>query len=212
MGDKCQWCSLLCAVCRIGCFRCCQKLCCKQPSAPRPTYSVIAIGLGQAGKSLLFAKLSAETVTDDLKPTVGFSVKAIQLPTAIVNVKELGGGDNVRKYWPHYFEGAEGVIFVVDSSSNDDDVDLAASELQEAISHPSLGTLPLLVLANKQDVKGARSADEVSRMIGLDVIARNRQWHIQPCSKDDVEGAREGLSKLVTLMSPEKEAAEENQI
>lgn len=49
-------------------------------------------------------------------------------------------------------------------------------------------------------------------MIGLDVIARNRQWHIQPCSKDDVEGAREGLSKLVTLMSPEKEAAEENQI
>lgn len=53
-------------------------------------------------------------------------------------------------------------IFVVDSSSNDDDVDLAASELQEAISHPSLGTLPLLVLANKQDVKGARSADEAS--------------------------------------------------
>ena len=53
-------------------------------------------------------------------------------------------------------------IFVVDSSSNDDDVDLAASELKEAISHPSLGTLPLLVLANKQDVKGARSADEVS--------------------------------------------------
>ena len=53
-------------------------------------------------------------------------------------------------------------IFVVDSSSNDDDVDLAAAELQEALSHPSLGTLPLLVLANKQDVQGARSTEEVS--------------------------------------------------
>jgi len=31
---------------------------------------VIAIGLGQAGKSLLFAKLSGDTV-EDLKPTVG---------------------------------------------------------------------------------------------------------------------------------------------
>ena len=53
-------------------------------------------------------------------------------------------------------------MFVEDSSSNDDDVDLAAAELKEALSHPSLETLPLLVLANKQDVQGARSADEVS--------------------------------------------------
>ena len=53
-------------------------------------------------------------------------------------------------------------MFVVDSSSNDDDVDLAAAELKQALSHPSLETLPLLVLANKQDVQGARSADEVS--------------------------------------------------
>ena len=50
----------------------------------------------------------------------------------------------------------------MDSSSNDDDVDLAAAELKEALSHPSLEPLPLLVLANKQDVQGARSADEVS--------------------------------------------------
>ena len=53
-------------------------------------------------------------------------------------------------------------IFVVDSSSNDDDVDLAAAELQEALSHPSLATLPLLVLANKQDMQGARTTEEVS--------------------------------------------------
>ena len=53
-------------------------------------------------------------------------------------------------------------IFVVDSSGNDDDVKLAAAELQEALSDPSLKNLPLLVLANKQDVAGARSSDEVS--------------------------------------------------
>lgn len=52
-------------------------------------------------------------------------------------------------------------VFVVDSSSNDDDVDLAAAELQEALSHPSLESVPLLVFASKQDVNGARNADEV---------------------------------------------------
>lgn len=56
-------------------------------------------------------------------------------------------------------------VFVVDSSSNDDNVDLAAAELQEALSHPSLDSLPLLVFASKQDVNGARNADEVR--IGL---------------------------------------------
>lgn len=212
MGEKCQWCCLLCAICRIGCFRCGQKLCCNQPSKPRPSYSVIAIGLSQAGKSLLFAKLSGEAIPDDLKPTVGFSVKAVQLPSAILNVKELGGGDSVRKYWSHYFEGAEGVIFVVDSSSNDGDMDLAAAELQEALSHPSLRNLPLLVLANKEDVPGAHSTDEISKMIGLEAIARNRNWHLQSCSKDNLAGARQGLCRLVTFICPEKEPPDENQL
>lgn len=109
MGEKCQWCALACAICRIGCFRCYQTVCCKEPSTPRPSYSVIAIGLSQAGKSMLFAKLSGDA-SEKLEPTVGFSVKAVQLPSAILNVKELGGGDNVRKYWPHYFGGAQGIV------------------------------------------------------------------------------------------------------
>ena len=52
---------------------------------------------------------------------------------------------------------------MVDSSSSDDDVDLAAAELQEALSHPSLESLPLLVFAGKQDANGARNAEEVRK-------------------------------------------------
>ena len=53
---------------------------------------------------------------------------------------------------------------------------------------------------------------QLSRIMGLDVIARNREWHIQPCSKDDMENARQGLSKLVTFISPDKETTEQNRI
>ena len=54
---------------------------------------------------------------------------------------------------------------------------------------------------------------QLSRMMGLDVIAQKRDWHIQPCSKDDIESARQGLCKLVTLISPhDGETAEQNRI
>ena len=60
-------------------------------------------------------------------------------------------------------------MFVVDSCCNDGNVDLAAAELQEVLSHSSLESLPLPVLANKQDVNGARSADELSGA-GLEMV------------------------------------------
>jgi len=54
---------------------------------------------------------------------------------------------------------------------------------------------------------------QLSRMMNLDVIARKREWHIEPCSKNDIKSAQQGLSKLVTLLSPhEEEATEQNQI
>ncbi|CAH3038910.1 unnamed protein product [Pocillopora meandrina] len=177
--------------------------------SPKPSYSVIAIGIRQAGKSMLFAKLSG-TILKKLEPTVGFSVKAVQLPSAILNVKELGG-----KYMT-----AKLLVFVVDSCCNDGNVDLAAAELQEVLSYSSLESLPLPVLANKQDVNGARSADELSgaglemlsRMMGLDAIARKRNWHIQACSKDDTESAKQGLSKLVSFINPDTETSEQNRL
>ena len=58
---------------------------------------------------------------------------------------------------------------MVDSCCNDGNVDLAAAELQEVLSHSSLESLPLPVLANKQDVNGARSADELSGA-GLEMV------------------------------------------
>lgn len=54
---------------------------------------------------------------------------------------------------------------------------------------------------------------QLSRMMGLDVIARKREWHIETCSKNDIKSAQQGLSRLVTFLSPhEEEATEQNQI
>ncbi|KAF3828411.1 hypothetical protein GH733_001908 [Mirounga leonina] len=72
------------------------------------------------------------------------------------------GADNIRKYWSRYYQGSQGVIFVLDSASSEDDLETARNELHSALQHPQLCTLPFLILANHQDKPAARSVQEVT--------------------------------------------------
>ncbi|MBN3315492.1 ARL15 protein, partial [Atractosteus spatula] len=140
------------------CFR---ALCCKGPPPPRPEYDVVCIGLTGSGKTSLLSRLCSEG-TDNIVPTTGFSIKAVPFQNAILNVKELGGADNIKKYWSRYYQGSQGVIFVLDSASSEEDLEIARNELHSALQHPQLCTLPFLILANHQDKPAARSVQEVS--------------------------------------------------
>lgn len=64
-------------------------------------------------------------------------------------------------YWNKYFTGAQGVIFVVDSTCNDESMKIANAELHKALADPELDDLPLLVLGNHQDKSSARTKEQV---------------------------------------------------
>ncbi|XP_062460266.1 ADP-ribosylation factor-like protein 15 isoform X5 [Pezoporus occidentalis] len=138
------------------CFR---ALCCKGPPPPRPEYDLVCIGLTGSGKTSLLSQLCGES-PENIVSTTGFSIKAVPFQNAILNVKELGGADNIRKYWSRYYQGSQGVIFVLDSASSEDDLETARNELHSALQHPQLCTLPFLILANHQDKPAARSVQE----------------------------------------------------
>ncbi|OXB80167.1 UNVERIFIED_CONTAM: hypothetical protein H355_011625, partial [Colinus virginianus] len=141
------------------CFR---ALCCKGPPPPRPEYDLVCIGLTGSGKTSLLSQLCSES-PENIVSTTGFSIKAVPFQNAILNVKELGGADNIRKYWSRYYQGSQGVIFVLDSASSEDDLETARNELHSALQHPQLCTLPFLILANHQDKPAARSVQEVCK-------------------------------------------------
>uniref|UniRef100_A0A674H1W6 ADP-ribosylation factor-like protein 15 n=1 Tax=Taeniopygia guttata TaxID=59729 RepID=A0A674H1W6_TAEGU len=140
----------------LQCFR---ALCCKGPPPPRPEYDLVCIGLSGSGKTSLLSQLCSES-PENIVSTTGFSIKAVPFQNAILNVKELGGADNIRKYWSRYYQGSQGVIFVLDSASSEDDLETARNELHSALQHPQLCTLPFLILANHQDKPAARSVQE----------------------------------------------------
>lgn len=71
------------------------------------------------------------------------------------------GADNIKKYWSRYYQGSQGVVFVLDSASSDEDLEAARNELHSALQHPQLCTLPFLILANHQDKPAARTPNQV---------------------------------------------------
>uniref|UniRef100_A0A8I3WXX0 ADP-ribosylation factor-like protein 15 n=1 Tax=Callithrix jacchus TaxID=9483 RepID=A0A8I3WXX0_CALJA len=158
------------------CFR---ALCCKGPPPARPEYDLVCIGLTGSGKTSLLSKLCSES-PENVVSTTGFSIKAVPFQNAILNVKELGGADNIRKYWSRYYQGSQGVIFVLDSASSEDDLEAARNELHSALQHPQLCTLPFLILANHQDKPAARSVQEGFRE---DYLTGNDKHLEKPQSK-----------------------------
>lgn len=72
------------------------------------------------------------------------------------------GADSIKKYWSRYYQGSQGVVFVLDSASSDEDLEAARNELHSALQHPQLCTLPFLILANHQDKPAARTPNQVT--------------------------------------------------
>ncbi len=57
----------------------------------------------------------------------------------------------------------------------------------------------LLVYANKQDIKGALNASEVSTALSLTSIT-DHEWHIQSCCALTGSGLNEGLDWIASKM------------
>nr|XP_020852670.1 ADP-ribosylation factor-like protein 15 isoform X5 [Phascolarctos cinereus] len=178
------------------CFR---ALCCKGPPPPRPEYDLVCIGLSGAGKTSLLSKLCGES-PENVVSTTGFSIKAVPFQNAILNVKELGGADNIRKYWSRYYQGSQGVIFVLDSASSEEELETSRKELHSALQHPQLCTLPFLILANHQDKPAARSVQEIKKYFELEPLARGKRWILQPCSLDNMNAVKDSFAQLINLL------------
>jgi ADP-ribosylation factor protein 6 len=139
-------------------------------------------------------------------------VETVTYKNTKFNVWDVGGQDKIRPLWRHYFSGTQGLIFVIDSSDRER-IDEAKVELSRIIQDREMKDALLLVFANKQDVqngmfvdafdKGANSDNitamkpkEVSDRLGLDSVAKNHTWKVEPSCATTGEGIFEGLAWL----------------
>uniref|UniRef100_A0ABK0LKK0 Tripartite motif-containing 23 n=1 Tax=Rattus norvegicus TaxID=10116 RepID=A0ABK0LKK0_RAT len=87
------------------------------------------------------------------------------------------------------------VVFVVDSSHRDR-ISEAHSELAKLLTEKELRDALLLIFANKQDVAGALSVEEITELLSLHKLCCGRSWYIQGCDARSGMGLYEGLDWL----------------
>lgn len=163
----------------------------------RPTSrkaTLLVVGLDGSGKTSILRQLSDEDITH-VTPTQGFIIKTLVAGGIKLNVWDTGGSRAVRHYWRQYFGEVDVVIYVVDSA-NPRRIPEAKDELDYLLEEEKIAGVPILIFANKQDLIGAMSAEEIAVRLDL-TDTRDRRWHIQSCSALTGEGLDEGISWVV---------------
>ncbi len=158
--------------------------------------SICIVGLDGSGKTHVLYALSMGEPLDHSVPTIGFNVETIKCKNTTIQAWDLGGQTRLREMWSYYYDEVSGVVFVVDSVDKDR-FDDARIELQRILMDKRLENLPILVLANKQDVKGyAASVQEVKEALAINDCLKD--IHIIGCSALYNERVHLGLEWLVT--------------
>lgn len=164
---------------------------------------VVMLGLDAAGKTTILYKLHIGEVLSTV-PTIGFNVEKVQYKNVIFTVWDVGGQEKLRTLWRHYFNNTDGLIYVVDSLDRER-IGKAKQEFQTIINDPFMLNSVILVLANKQDLRGAMTAREVCDGLGLFDL-KNRKWNIQGTCALKGDGLYEGLDWLSSTLKEMKAA------
>jgi ADP-ribosylation factor-like protein 2 len=157
-------------------------------------------GLDNAGKTTVLKKFNGEDIST-ISPTLGFAISSLEYNGYLLNCWDVGGQRTIRAYWRNYFEATDGLIWVVDSADRRRLADCRA-ELRALLGAEKLAGASLLVLANKQDMRGALPAADIAAALGLGAAAADgapdrRHWAIHACSAVSGDGLVEGLDWLV---------------
>merc|ERR1712190_544929 len=164
-------------------------------------HRILMVGLDAAGKTTILYKLKLAEVVTTI-PTIGFNVETVEYKNLSFIVWDVGGQDKIRPLWRHYYQGTNGLIYVVDSNDRDRSED-ARGELTKMLNEDEMRDAVLLVFANKQDLPNAQTAAEVTEKLGLHNL-RHRQWFIQSACATTGDGLYEGLDWLSRILSSKR--------
>ncbi|PAV20575.1 GTP-binding protein [Pyrrhoderma noxium] len=155
---------------------------------------ILFLGLDNAGKTTILKKLNGEDVMS-VSPTLGFNIKTFVHEGYTLNIWDVGGQKTLRPYWRNYFEQTDAIVWVVDSGDRLRLSDCKA-ELHKLLTEDRLIGASLLVFANKQDIPGSLSEEEIKKALDLDNI-KQHNWRILRCSAMSGENLVPGLNWVV---------------
>ncbi|RPB13791.1 P-loop containing nucleoside triphosphate hydrolase protein [Morchella conica CCBAS932] len=180
-------------------------------------YSVLLLGLDNAGKTTLLEKIKSLYLPNgplppkagSTIPTVGQNVSLIPLssPSIYLKLWDIGGQSTLRSLWKSYYSSAHAIVFVIDST----DVPRIESEvvdvLKEVVEHEETEGVPVLVLANKQDRDESLEIAQLKEVVNPVIVSLGaRDSRVLPVSALEGTGVKEAVDWLKTRVMWNKES------
>ncbi|KAL3983361.1 KRAB domain-containing zinc finger protein [Sarotherodon galilaeus] len=156
-------------------------------------FHIVILGLDCAGKTTVLYRLRFNEFVNTV-PTKGFNTEKIKVSlggsrrTASFHFWDVGGQEKLRPLWRSYTRCADGIVFVVDSVDAER-IEEAKAELHKITRLAENQGVPVLVVANKQDLRNS-----------LSELSTATPWHLQPACAIIGEGLQEGLEKLHAMI------------
>ena len=165
------------------------------------TVKVSWLFLDRAGKTTILTRITQGVFEDNTVRTLGMNVDEFSSGDVSFVSWDIGGQVSFRStLWESYMSGSMGVIYVVDSEDTERFEEAKRELWTYVIDNPKVENIPILVLANKQDLEGAASAGEVARALDLHKVTVH-SYAIMPTSAKtgfNVEEALEWLRQRIT--------------
>jgi ADP-ribosylation factor related protein 1 len=111
---------------------------------------------------------SGSTPPDELKipPTVGLNLGKLDVNRVRFIFWDLGGQQSLRVLWDKYFAEAHAIVYILDATDTSR-LEESAHEIAKVLQDKDLSDAPLVVLANKQDLKHALEVDTLAKLLHL---------------------------------------------
>ncbi|XP_030379530.1 ADP-ribosylation factor-like protein 4C [Scaptodrosophila lebanonensis] len=134
------------------------------------TLHIVMLGLDSAGKTTALYRLKFDQYLNTV-PTIGFNCEKVQGTSGKAKgvhflVWDVGGQEKLRPLWRSYTRCTDGILFVVDSVDTER-MEEAKMELMRTAKCPDNQGVPVLILANKQDLPNACGPKELEKLLGL---------------------------------------------
>lgn len=170
---------------------------------------IAMVGLDTSGKTTALYRLKFDQYTD-ASPTIGFNCEKIKVTSgsakgSVYTIWDVGGQDKTRPLWRSYTRKADGLIFVVDSTDKER-MEEAKIELTKIIKSPDNPALPVVVLANKQDLPESLPESEIEKLLGLHELPPGQYWHVEPTCAVTGEGLEESIEKMCDLIEKRRKS------
>ncbi|XP_059767225.1 ADP-ribosylation factor-like protein 4A [Balaenoptera ricei] len=163
------------------------------------SFYIVILGLDSAGKTTVLYRLQFTEFVNTV-PTKGFNTGKIKITlgnskTVTFHFWDVGRQEKLRPLCKSYTRCTDGIVFVVDSVDVER-MEEAKTELHKITRISENQGVPVLIVANKQDLRNSLSLSEIEKLLAMGELGSSTPWHLQPTCAIIGDGLKEGLEKL----------------